>query len=52
MGKPTGFKEFTRTAPQKISPAERIKNFNEFVQPYDSVELNKQAARCMDCGVP
>ncbi len=52
MGKPTGFKEFTRTAPQKISPAERIKNFNEFIQPYDAAELNKQAARCMDCGVP
>ena len=31
MGKPTGFKEFTRELPTKISVAERKKNYNEFV---------------------
>lgn len=52
MGKPTGFLEFTRVAPQKNDPKERIGHFNEFVHPYEKEELNKQAARCMNCGVP
>ncbi len=52
MGKPTGFLEYTRVSPQKSTVEERIKNFNEFVKPFDQNELNKQAARCMNCGVP
>ncbi|MEY3921619.1 MAG: hypothetical protein RL634_1380 [Bacteroidota bacterium] len=52
MGKPTGFLEFTRVSPNKLEPKKRISNFNEFVQPFDASELNKQAARCMNCGVP
>ncbi|MEY3349525.1 MAG: glutamate synthase subunit beta [Bacteroidota bacterium] len=52
MGKPTGFLEFTRVSPAKTEPKKRISSFNEFVQPFDGVELNKQAARCMNCGVP
>ncbi len=52
MGKPTGFLEYTRVSPQKSTVEERVKNFNEFVKPFDDLELNKQAARCMNCGVP
>jgi glutamate synthase (NADPH/NADH) small chain len=52
MGKPTGFKEYTRVSPTKIDKVERIQNYNEFVQPFSADELNKQAARCMDCGIP
>jgi len=52
MGKPTGFLEFEREAPVKIPVAERVKNFNEFVERFSDAELNHQAARCMDCGVP
>ncbi|PUZ26618.1 glutamate synthase (NADH) small subunit [Chitinophaga costaii] len=52
MGKPTGFLEFTRELPGKESPAERIKNYNEFQKRYDAPTLNHQAARCMNCGVP
>ncbi|MEY2595710.1 MAG: hypothetical protein RI965_982 [Bacteroidota bacterium] len=52
MGKPTGFLEFTRVSPNKLEPKKRISNLNEFVQPFDASELNKQAARCMNCGVP
>ncbi|HEX5150876.1 MAG TPA: glutamate synthase subunit beta [Parafilimonas sp.] len=52
MGKPTGFLEFDREAPVKIPVTERVKNFNEFVGRYSDAELNHQAARCMDCGVP
>ena len=52
MGKPTGFLEFTREAPAKTKPEERIQHYREFVQPYSENELNQQAARCMNCGVP
>ena len=52
MGKATGFKEFGRELPPKIAPGERLKNFNEFVGDYAEQELNRQAARCMDCGIP
>ncbi|WP_317169560.1 hypothetical protein [Mucilaginibacter humi] len=28
------------------------KNYNEFESLYSDEELNKQSARCMDCGIP
>ncbi|MES2647342.1 MAG: glutamate synthase subunit beta [Bacteroidota bacterium] len=52
MGKPTGFKEFTRELPAKKPVEERIHHYNEFVERYDDNKLNQQAARCMDCGIP
>lgn len=52
MGKPTGFMEFTRELPGKKAVAERLKNYNEFVERYSESKLNHQAARCMNCGVP
>ena len=52
MGKPTGFKEFTRELPTKVSVAERKKNYNEFVNLLPEQKLNEQSARCMNCGVP
>ncbi|NSL89427.1 glutamate synthase subunit beta [Chitinophaga solisilvae] len=52
MGKPTGFLEFTRELPRKSDPAERVGHYNEFVERFPDTTLNKQAARCMNCGVP
>ncbi len=52
MGKVTGFQEFDRKLPNKLSPAERVKNYNEFESLYNDEELNHQSARCMDCGIP
>jgi glutamate synthase (NADPH/NADH) small chain len=52
MGKPTGFLEFTRELPAKKPVAERLKDYNEFIERYSEQNLNQQAARCMDCGVP
>lgn len=52
MGKPTGFLEFTRMLPARRLPEERIKDYKEFVERYSDQQLNQQAARCMDCGVP
>ncbi len=52
MGKTTGFMEFTRNANGKVSPKERIANFNEFYKIHNKKERINQAARCMNCGVP
>lgn len=52
MGKPTGFLEFTRELPAKVPAKERVSNYKEFVERFPADKLNKQAARCMDCGVP
>jgi glutamate synthase (NADPH/NADH) small chain len=52
MGKPTGFKEFSRELPAKQSVEDRLKHYNEFEERYSDDKLNQQAARCMDCGVP
>ena len=52
MGKPTGFKEFTRELPTKVSVTERKKNYNEFINLLPEQKLNEQSARCMNCGVP
>ncbi len=52
MGKVTGFKEYERVLPAKEKPEVRLKNYQEFVHLYRAEELNEQAARCMDCGIP
>src|SRR5215216_3239194 len=52
MGKPTGFLEFTRELPAKRPVAERVQDYDEFIERYSEQKLNNQAARCMDCGVP
>ena len=52
MGKPTGFIEYLREAPSEVSPLERIRNWDEFHLPMSEDRLQKQGARCMDCGTP
>jgi len=52
MGKPTGFKEFTRELPGKKPVKERLRHYNEFIDRFSEQKLNEQAARCMNCGVP
>ena len=52
MGKTTGFLEFERTERGYIKPEERLKNYKEYVTPLPEAELTKQAARCMNCGIP
>lgn len=52
MGKPTGFMEFSRALPMAEAPAKRIQHWREFHDHPDPVFLQKQGARCMDCGVP
>ena len=52
MGKPTGFLEFSRELPHDRSAVERIRDWNEFHLHMEEKQLQKQAARCMDCGIP
>src|SRR5687767_5078009 len=52
MGKPTGFIENTRELPSKRAVKERVNDYKEFVERLPAEKLNRQAARCMDCGVP
>ena len=52
MGKPTGFKEFTRELPSKLLVKDRKKNYKEFISLLPEQKLNEQSARCMNCGVP
>ncbi len=52
MGKPTGFLEYERETGLATAPKERIQNFKEFHQRLTPEEQCRQAARCMDCGVP
>jgi glutamate synthase (NADPH/NADH) small chain len=52
MGKPTGFLEIERHDRDYDPPAERLKTWKEFVRPLAYADVSKQAARCMDCGIP
>ena len=52
MGKPTGFLEYQRLSEASIPPAERVKNYQEFILHLGDVEATQQGARCMDCGIP
>ncbi|WJW75678.1 glutamate synthase subunit beta [Thiohalobacter sp. IOR34] len=52
MGKPTGFLEYPRVDRGYQPVEERIRFYREFVIPLPEDELTRQAARCMDCGIP
>ena len=52
MGKITGFLEYERNDRDYEPVEERIKHWREFVLPLPEEENKKQAARCMDCGIP
>jgi glutamate synthase (NADPH/NADH) small chain len=52
MGKITGFMEYDRQDRHYRPVEERVKHWQEFVEPLPPAELRKQAARCMDCGIP
>jgi glutamate synthase (NADPH/NADH) small chain len=52
MGKPTGFKEFTRELPSKLPVKDRKTNYKEFVSLLPEQKMNEKSARCMNSGVP
>jgi glutamate synthase (NADPH/NADH) small chain len=52
MGKVTGFLEYDRAEQKYELAGDRVRHFKEFTLPLDEGDLKKQAARCMDCGIP
>ena len=52
MGKPTGFIEIQRKKMPTRPVDERVRDYREVYLPYPEAELQKQGARCMDCGIP
>ena len=52
MGKVTGFLEIDRQTAKYQPASDRIRHFKEFTIPMSDHEVQKQAARCMDCGIP
>ncbi|MCT8989847.1 glutamate synthase subunit beta [Chelativorans sp. SCAU2101] len=52
MGKVTGFLEIDRQENKYQPASDRIRHFREFTIPMSDQEVSKQAARCMDCGIP
>jgi glutamate synthase (NADPH/NADH) small chain len=52
MGKSDGFLEYNRNLSPKRPVQERLKDYKEITQPLLNEEINKQGARCMDCGIP
>ncbi len=52
MGKPTGFMEYQRVLPGYRDPLARIQDWQEIANEMDEIQLQQQAARCMNCGTP
>ena len=52
MGKPTGFIEYSRELPEDRFADERTLDYLEFHLTLSEERLNRQAARCMSCGLP
>jgi glutamate synthase (NADPH/NADH) small chain len=52
MGKVTGFLEIAREEPANLPVAERVRAYKEFSLPMADAGVSRQAARCMDCGIP
>lgn len=52
MGKIKGFKEFQRKNYNKRPVSERVHDYKEIYVKLSDDDIQKQAARCMDCGTP
>ena len=44
--------EIDRQDQKYLPAADRIRNFREFTLPLDDKDVGRQAARCIDCGIP
>ena len=52
MGNPTGFINVGRTLPTQRHAGERLIDWLEVYEEMPQADIEKQASRCMDCGVP
>jgi glutamate synthase (NADPH) small chain len=52
MGKTTGFMDYPRETPTRRAVTQRVNDWFEIYLDFPEDNLRRQAARCMDCGVP
>ncbi|MEO5974766.1 MAG: glutamate synthase subunit beta [Ilumatobacteraceae bacterium] len=52
MGEATGFLKWNRATPKRRPIPVRIADWSEVYEPFAEADLNHQAGRCMDCGIP
>ena len=52
MGEPTGFMKYERELPTRRPVPVRLRDWKEVYEPFPQDHLQRQAARCMDCGIP
>ena len=52
MGEVTGFMKYEREQPLRRPVELRIRDWREVYEPFPAENLQTQAARCMDCGIP
>ena len=52
MGETTGFLKWERQSPSHRPVPVRLRDWKEVYEPFDGDEINRQAGRCMDCGIP
>jgi len=52
MADPRGFLKIKRAKPQERPAAERTRDWSEFVLEPPAADVQAQASRCMDCGIP
>ncbi len=52
MGDLKGFLNYTRELPKSRAVEDRLKDYKEIYEEFPIEKTNKQASRCMDCGVP
>ena len=52
MGNPSGFLEYKRKKAKYRAVKERIKDYRAVEKVFSTAEIKREAARCIDCGVP
>jgi glutamate synthase (NADPH/NADH) small chain len=52
MGEATGFMKYPRQTPTRRPVPIRLLDWKEVYEPFAESDLQTQAARCMDCGIP
>src|SRR5438046_3055147 len=52
MGETTGFLKWKRITPKRRPIEIRLRDWREVYEPFDRDALQRQAGRCMDCGIP
>src|SRR5215470_3734813 len=52
MGDPKGFLKTARELPRRRPVDVRLTDWREVYEPFAAERLERQAARCMDCGIP